>query len=41
MRSDFRSQSCFSDAMVYPGLAMVEELHSDDAKKSWVLLLMF
>jgi hypothetical protein len=27
--------------MVYPGLAMVEELHSDDAKKSWVLLLMF
>jgi hypothetical protein len=26
MRSDFRSMSCFSGVMVYPGLAMVESL---------------
>jgi hypothetical protein len=32
MRSDFRSESCFFCVMVYPGLAMVRELGSDDAK---------
>ena len=32
MRSDFRSESCFSGVMVYPGLAMMGELGSDDAK---------
>jgi hypothetical protein len=32
MRSDFRSDSCFSGVMVYPGLAMVGELGSDDVK---------
>ena len=32
MRSDFRSESCFSSVMVYPRLVMVGELGSDDAK---------
>jgi hypothetical protein len=32
MRSDFRSMSYFSGVMVYPGLAMVGEFGSDDAK---------
>jgi hypothetical protein len=32
MRSDFRSISYFCGVMVYPGLAMVGELCSDDAK---------
>jgi hypothetical protein len=32
MRSDFRSMPCFSGMMVYPGLAMVGEFGSDDAK---------
>jgi hypothetical protein len=32
MRSDFRSESCFSSVMVYPGLAVVGKLGSDDAK---------
>ena len=32
MRSDFRSEFCFSGVMVYPGLAMVGEFGSDDAK---------
>jgi hypothetical protein len=32
MRSDLRSESCFSGEMVYLGLAMVGELGSDDAK---------
>jgi hypothetical protein len=32
MRSYFKSESCFSGVMVYPGLAMVGELGSDDAK---------
>ena len=41
MRSDFRSISCFSGVMVYPGLAMVQELGSEDAKLSWFLLLLF
>jgi hypothetical protein len=32
MRSYFRFKSCFSGVLVYPGLAMVGELGSDDAK---------
>ena len=32
MRNEFRSESCFSSVIVYPGLAMVGELGSDDAK---------
>jgi hypothetical protein len=32
MKSDFRSESCFSGVLVYPGLAMVGEMGSDDAK---------
>jgi hypothetical protein len=32
LRSDSKSESCFSDMVGYPGLAMVEELGSDDAK---------
>jgi hypothetical protein len=30
MKSDFRSESCFSGVMVYLGLAMFGELGSDD-----------
>ena len=41
MRSDFKPESCFSVVMVYPGLAMMGELGSDDAKQPWFLLLMF
>jgi hypothetical protein len=29
---DFKSESCFSDVLGYPGLTMVGELGSDDAK---------
>jgi hypothetical protein len=32
MRTDCRFESCFSGVMEYPGLAMVGELSSDDAK---------
>jgi hypothetical protein len=32
MRSDFGCISCFSGVVVYPGLAMVGELGSDEAK---------
>jgi hypothetical protein len=32
MRTNFRSKSCFSGVMVYPGLAYVEKMGSDDAK---------
>ena len=32
MRCDFKPKSCFSSVMVYPGLAMLKELGSDDAK---------
>jgi hypothetical protein len=41
MRSEFRSSFCFSGVIVYPGLAMVGEFVSDDAKKPWFLLLLF
>ena len=32
MRCDFKSESCFSGVLGYPGLAVVGELGSDDAK---------
>ena len=32
IRSDFRSERCFSSVMMYLGLAMVGELGSGDAK---------
>jgi hypothetical protein len=32
MRNYFRSGSCFSGVMEYPGFAVVGELGSDDAK---------
>jgi hypothetical protein len=32
MRCDFKSESCFSCVLGYPGFAMVGELGSDDAK---------
>jgi hypothetical protein len=32
MRSNFKSESCFSGVILYPGLAMVGELGSDDTK---------
>ena len=41
MRCDFTSESCFSGMLKYPGLIVVGELGSDDAKKPWFLLLMF
>jgi hypothetical protein len=32
MRYDFKSESCFSGVLGYPGLAVVRELGYDDAK---------
>jgi hypothetical protein len=32
MNYDFKTESCFFDMLVYPGLAVVGELGSDDAK---------
>jgi hypothetical protein len=32
MRCDFRFKSCFSGVLCYPGLTVVGELDSDDAK---------
>jgi hypothetical protein len=32
MRSDFRSESCFSGVLGFPGLAVVGELGSDGVK---------
>ena len=40
VRSDFRSKSCFSCVIVYPGLAMLGELDSDGTEFLWVLLHM-
>jgi hypothetical protein len=40
MRSDFRSQSCSSSVMVYPGLAMLGVLGSDDTLVSVAYILM-
>jgi hypothetical protein len=38
---NFKSESCFSGVLEYPGLAVVGELNSDDAKEPWFLLLKF
>jgi hypothetical protein len=32
MRCDFKTKTCFSGVLGYPGLAVVGELGSDDAK---------
>jgi hypothetical protein len=40
MRWDFRSDSCFSGVLGYPGFAVVGKLGSDGAKWHWFLLLM-
>ena len=41
MRYDFESESCFSGVLVYPGLAVVGVLGSDDAQCSFFLLVRF
>ena len=41
MRCDFKSESCFSGVLRYPGLAVVGELVSVDSKQPWFLLLIF
>ena len=41
MRYDFKSESCFSGVLKYPGLPVVGELGADDTKKPWFLLLVF
>jgi hypothetical protein len=41
MRCDFKSKSCFSGALGDPGLSVVGELGSGDAKYPWFLLLIF
>jgi hypothetical protein len=41
MRYDFKSESCFSGVVGYPGLTVVGVLCSDDAKWSWFLLVRF
>jgi hypothetical protein len=40
-RYEFKSKSCFSGVLGYPGLAMLRELGYDDSKKSWFLLVRF
>ena len=39
MRYDFKSKSCFSGVLWYPGMAVVGVLCSDDAEWSWFLLV--
>ena len=41
MRYDFKSESCFSGVLDYPGLAVVRVLGSDDVQWSWFLLVKF
>jgi hypothetical protein len=41
MRCDFKSEFWFSGVLGYPGIAVVGELGSNDAKYLWFLLLMF
>jgi hypothetical protein len=41
MRSDFKSESCFSGVLSYPELAVVGVLGSDDDEWSWFLLVIF
>ena len=41
MRYDFKSESCFSGVLGYPGLAEVGVLCSDDGEWSWILTFAF
>jgi hypothetical protein len=41
MRYDFKSESCFSGVLGYPGLTVARVLGSDDAEWSWFLLVRF
>ena len=41
MRYDFKSESCFSGVLGYPGLDEVGVLGSDDGEWSWFLLVRF
>ena len=41
MGCDYKSRSCFSGVLGYPGLAVVGELGSDGAMLPWFLLVMF
>jgi hypothetical protein len=41
MRNYFESESRFSGVLVYPGLAEVGVLGSDDDDQSWFLLVRF
>ena len=41
MRYDFKSKSCFSGVLGYPGLAEVGVLGPDDGEWSWFLLVRF
>ena len=40
MTSDFKSNSCFSGMLEYPGFADVGEMGSDAAVMPWFLLVM-
>ena len=41
MKYDFKSESCFSDVLGYPGLSVLGVLGSDDSEWSWFLLVGF
>jgi hypothetical protein len=41
MRYDFKSESCFSGVLGYPGLDEVGVLGSNDGEWSWFLLVRF
>jgi hypothetical protein len=41
MRYDFKSESCFSGVLGYPGLTVLGTLGSDDTEWSWYLLVRF
>jgi hypothetical protein len=41
MRYDFKSESCFSSVLAYPGLTVVVVLGTDDAEWSWFLFIRF
>ena len=41
MRCGFKSESCFSGVLGYPGLAVLGELGSDEAKQTWFVSFMF
>ena len=41
MRYDFKSESCFSGVLGYPGFTVLGVLGSNDAKWCWFLLVRF